>query len=121
MSPITQLRCQLAGWTLFVLSALGFVAASLRAGDGLALAGSLLFLVACFAFIAALAADYAALVSSSSPPRKYSRYRPGRYRAARCLSRAPVAPTTPPAPARLPEQSRRLAARQELRFYASTR
>ncbi len=121
MSPITQLRCQLAGWILFVLSAFGFVAASLRAGDGLALAGSLLFLLACFAFIAPLAVEHAALVSSASPRRKCSRYRPGWFRAARCLSRAPAAPTTPPAPARHPEQSRRLAARQALRFYASTR
>ncbi len=121
MSRITQLRCQLAGWILFVLSALGFIASSLRAGDGLALAGGLLFLVACFVFIAPLAADYAALVSSSSPRRRYSRYRPGWFRAARCLSPAPGAPTTPPAPSHRPEQSRRLADLQALRFYASTR
>ncbi len=121
MSRISQLRCQLAGWILFVLSALGFIASSLRAGDGLALAGGLLFLIACFVFIAPLAADYAAIASNASPRRKCSRYRRGWFRAASCLSRAPGAPTTPPAPAHRPTQSRRLAARQALRFYASTR
>jgi hypothetical protein len=41
----------LLGWSLFVVSALFFTAASLRAGDPLALAGSLFFLVACFVFL----------------------------------------------------------------------
>ncbi len=121
MSRISQLRYQLAGWILFVLSALGFIASSLRAGDGLALAGGLLFLVACFAFIAPLAAEHAAQVSNASPPRKCARYRRDWFRAARCLSPAPVAPTTPPAPAHRQDQSQPLAARQALRFYASTR
>ena len=44
----------LVGWSLFVVSALFFTAASLRAGDGLALAGSLFFLVACFVFLHSL-------------------------------------------------------------------
>ena len=46
-----EFKCQFAGWGLFVLSALFFTAASLRSGDALAIAGSLLFLVACFVFL----------------------------------------------------------------------
>jgi hypothetical protein len=37
-----------------VLSALVFLASSIRAGDGLAIAGSLFFLVACFSFLVPL-------------------------------------------------------------------
>jgi hypothetical protein len=44
----------MAGWLLFVLSALAFLAAAVRAGDGLAIAGSLFFLVACFSFLVPL-------------------------------------------------------------------
>jgi hypothetical protein len=44
----------MAGWLLFVLSAFAFLAASIRAGDGLAIAGSLFFLFACFAFLVPL-------------------------------------------------------------------
>ena len=45
-------RCHLWGWGLFIVSALFFVATSLRAGDPLGLLGSLFFLVACFVFLA---------------------------------------------------------------------
>ena len=44
-------RINLAGWWLFVVSALFFIAASLRAGDMLGLLGALFFLVACFVFL----------------------------------------------------------------------
>ena len=48
-------RWHLVGWGLFVASALFFLAASWRVGDLLAIAGSLLFLVACFVFLAPFA------------------------------------------------------------------
>ena len=41
----------LAGWLLFIVSALFFIAASWRAGDMLAFLGSLFFLIACFSFL----------------------------------------------------------------------
>ncbi|MDF1791851.1 MAG: hypothetical protein P1U88_08075 [Thalassobaculaceae bacterium] len=44
----------LAGWLIFVVSALFFVAASWRAEDWLALGGSLAFLVACIVFMVPL-------------------------------------------------------------------
>ncbi len=44
-------KINLAGWVLFVISALFFTATSLRAGDMLSLLGSLFFLVACFVFL----------------------------------------------------------------------
>jgi uncharacterized membrane protein YhhN len=44
----------IAGWVLFSLSALFFIAASWRAGDGLALAGGVLFLIACGVFLVPL-------------------------------------------------------------------
>jgi hypothetical protein len=40
-----------AGWLLFIVSALFFIAAAWRAGDMLALAGGAFFLVACFSFL----------------------------------------------------------------------
>lgn len=40
-----------AGWLLFVVSALFFIAAAWRTGDLLALAGGIFFLVACFSFL----------------------------------------------------------------------
>jgi hypothetical protein len=45
-------RSELWGWGLFVVCALVFVGASLRDGDPLMTVGSLLFLVACFFFLA---------------------------------------------------------------------
>ena len=41
----------LAGWLLFVVSALFFIASAWRSGDGLALAGGIFFLIACIAFL----------------------------------------------------------------------
>ena len=46
-----MITLELAGWVLFVVSALCFTVTSATSGDPLALAGSLLFLVACFCFI----------------------------------------------------------------------
>jgi hypothetical protein len=51
MDPRKEHRINLAGWVLFVISALFFIATSLRAGDTLGLLGSLFFLVACFVFL----------------------------------------------------------------------
>jgi hypothetical protein len=44
----------MAGWALFVVSALAFLASSIRSGDGLAVVGSFFFLVACIAFLVPL-------------------------------------------------------------------
>ena len=46
-----ELKFQLWGWALFILSASFFVAASIRVGDVLSLLGSLFFLFACFLFL----------------------------------------------------------------------
>lgn len=46
-----ELKFQLLGWALFILSASFFGAASIRAGDVLSLLGSLFFLFACFVFL----------------------------------------------------------------------
>lgn len=43
--------CQLWGWGLFIISALFYGAASLKAGDILGFLGSLFFLVACLVFL----------------------------------------------------------------------
>ena len=44
-----------AGWLLFIVSALFFIAAAWRAGDLLALGGGIFFLVACFSFLVPIA------------------------------------------------------------------
>ena len=46
-----QQRWILAGWLLFIVSALFFIAASWRAGDMLALLGGVFFLLACIVFL----------------------------------------------------------------------
>ncbi len=51
MRELTARRLIICGWLLFIVSAGFFIAASLQAGDILALAGSLFFLVACFVFL----------------------------------------------------------------------
>ncbi len=51
MDPRKERRINLAGWWLFVISALFFIAASVRPGDMLGLTGALFFLVACFVFL----------------------------------------------------------------------
>jgi hypothetical protein len=45
---------EILGWILFVLSALGFIVSSLRTGDLPGLAGGVLFLAGCLAFLLAL-------------------------------------------------------------------
>lgn len=42
---------QIAGWILFIISALGFIVSSLRNGDFFGLIGGIFFLVACIAFL----------------------------------------------------------------------
>jgi hypothetical protein len=44
-------RFQLWGWGLFILCALLYTASSLESGSLLGLAGSLVFLIACFVFL----------------------------------------------------------------------
>lgn len=54
MSQTTQNRFHLWGWILFVLSAMFYIASSLRAADPLSLAGGSLFLLACLVFLVPL-------------------------------------------------------------------
>jgi hypothetical protein len=44
----------LAGWLLFILSAIFFLIASIQANDPYAIAGSLAFLIACLVFLVPL-------------------------------------------------------------------
>lgn len=50
----TNRRFETAGWVLFIVSAVFFICSAWRAGDPLALAGSLFFLLACFVFLVPL-------------------------------------------------------------------
>lgn len=45
-------RYELWGWSLFVVSALFFIAGSIRDGDVVGLLGGIFFLLACVAFLA---------------------------------------------------------------------
>ena len=51
MKAATESKLNLAGWILFVISALGFIAPSVRAGDPVALLGSIFFLLGCAVFL----------------------------------------------------------------------
>ena len=51
MTPRSEWRFTLAGWLLFTASAGFFTWASMRAGERVAIAGSLLFLIACIVFL----------------------------------------------------------------------
>jgi hypothetical protein len=51
-SPHKDKRFELWGWILFTISALFFIASSLRNGDLVGLLGGLFFLLACVAFLA---------------------------------------------------------------------
>jgi hypothetical protein len=51
MSPKSVNRIQIIGWVLFVISAVGFIASSLRSGDRLGLVGGIFFLLACGVFL----------------------------------------------------------------------
>ncbi len=52
-----ELAFILLGWSLFIVSAAFFIASAWRAGDMLALAGGIAFLLANFAFLFALLLD----------------------------------------------------------------
>jgi len=51
-SPHKDKRFEFWGWILFTISALFFIASSLRNGDLVGLLGGLFFLLACVAFLA---------------------------------------------------------------------
>ena len=51
MRNSTKRRVETFGWILFIVSAAFFTWASWRAGDLLALAGSIFFLLACLVFL----------------------------------------------------------------------
>ncbi len=52
MGKLAEWRFNFWGWILFTLSAVAFTWGALRSGDTLSLMASLLFLVACFLFLA---------------------------------------------------------------------
>jgi hypothetical protein len=52
-SPQSGKRYELWGWILFTVSAMFFIASSLRNGDMVGLLGGVFFLLACAAFLAA--------------------------------------------------------------------
>ena len=52
MTERTEWRLVLAGWILFSLSALFYLAGAIRAGDLLSIFGGLFFFVACLFFLA---------------------------------------------------------------------
>ena len=51
-NPRKGKRYELWGWLLFVVSALFFIASSIRNGDVIGLLGGIFFLLACVAFLA---------------------------------------------------------------------
>ena len=51
MKAATESKLNLVGWMLFVVSALWFIAASVRAGDVVSLLGGLFFLLGCIVFL----------------------------------------------------------------------
>ena len=57
-SPHKDKRLELWGWILFTISALFFIASSLRNGDLVGLLGGLFFLLACVAFLASYAGTH---------------------------------------------------------------
>jgi hypothetical protein len=131
MSQNHQNHFQLWGWILFIVSALFFMAASIRADDPVSLIGGALFLVACFVFMVPLLAQFRKssntrvtgkrITDSLGLLNKCFRYRPDWFRAVNLLLRAPGARMTPQVPAHLLHQSRHHSTRSELRFFASTR
>ncbi|MDH3741952.1 MAG: hypothetical protein OER56_10180 [Hyphomicrobiales bacterium] len=58
---------ELAGWLTFVASACFFLAATIRSGDLLSIAGSGLFLAACFVFMVPLLKRPAGPVGTLQP------------------------------------------------------
>ena len=51
---MTEKTYHLIGWTLFIVCAVLYTISGLRSGDTLTIVGSIVFLVACFAFIVPL-------------------------------------------------------------------
>ena len=51
MSPRSEWRFNLTGWLFFTVSAVFFTWAAARAGDGISVIASLLFLIACLVFL----------------------------------------------------------------------
>ncbi len=64
--PRVQCCFQLSGWILFIISAMFFIATSIRAGDMLGLMGALFFLVACFVFLIPLISTIRAVADNES-------------------------------------------------------
>ena len=50
--PLKDKKHDLWGWLLFVISALFFIASSIRNGDMIGLLGGIFFLLACVVFLA---------------------------------------------------------------------
>ena len=131
MSQTRQNHFQLWGWILFIVSALFFMAASIRANDPVSLIGGALFLIACFVFLVPLLAQFREssetrvtgnrVTDSLALLNKCFRYRPDWFRAVNLLLRAPGVRMTPQVPAHRLHQSRHHSTRSELRFYASIR
>ena len=46
-----EIKCQLAGWILFIICAIFFIASSLKNHDILTFIGGAIFLIACFVFL----------------------------------------------------------------------
>jgi hypothetical protein len=46
-----EMKCQIVGWCLFLLSALFYMAASIRSGDLLGFLGGAVFFLACILFL----------------------------------------------------------------------
>ena len=51
MTRTTELMYHIAGWILFVICAVLFLASGIQTGDPLLIAGSVVFLLACFLFL----------------------------------------------------------------------
>ncbi len=69
MSPRAIRTFELSGWLIFVASAGFFLAATIKAGDVLSIAGSGLFLAACFVFLVPVIAARPAAVPNSDRQR----------------------------------------------------
>ena len=54
MRTITKRRFETAGWVLFIVSAVFYIAAAWRSGDLVGLLGAIFFFLACFVFLVPL-------------------------------------------------------------------
>lgn len=62
---MSERSLHLGGWVLFIVSALFFIAAGLRAGDAVGVLGGVFFLVGCIAFLVPMLRQRQATASSS--------------------------------------------------------